>query len=99
MTDMDWKAAMNSEIFRDYARNEIHQQIQIKAQQQEEAKQIKEDKLDLLEAFQEFERQVRSSPKKLAIFQTLQNKFAIDPEYAATVKKSFVEAVMMLDLS
>lgn len=100
MVDMDWKAAMNSEVFREYARNEITE-MQIKAQekQQQVIEENDQEGLNVLEQFKEFERQVRSSPKKLAIFRALQNKFATDSEYTSQVKVSFVNAVMMLDLS
>lgn len=99
MVDMDWKAAMDSEVFREYARNEITRMRAEAQQKQEEAQQAEEDELNIMDKFKEFERQVRSSPKKLAVFKALQDKFATDADYAAKVKKSFVDAVMMLDLS
>ncbi len=99
MVDMDWKAAMDSEVFREYARNEIVKQMKLTAQQEQQKADEEEDKLNILDKFKEFERQVRSSPKKMAIFKALQDKFATDADYTVTVKKSFVDAVMMLDLS
>jgi len=99
MADMDWKAAMDSEIFREYAKNEIAKMANEAQQKREEEKNVEEDKLDILEKFKEFEHEVRSSPKKLAIFKVLQDKFAADADYTSKVKKSFVDAVMMLDLS
>ena len=69
------------------------------SQQEQQKVEDEEDKSDILDKFKEFERQVRSSPKKMAIFKALQDKFATDADYASTVKKSFVDAVMMLDLS
>lgn len=101
MVDMDWKAAMDSEVFREYAKNEIYK-MQVKAQETQHQQSIDEgeqEKLRTLEQFKEFEQQVRSSPKKLAVFRALQNKFATDSEYTSRVKASFVNAVMMLDLS
>jgi hypothetical protein len=96
MVDMDWKAAMNSEVFREYFQNEV---ARINREAQEKQQVTEEDELNVLEQFKEFERQIRSSPKKLAVFRALQNKLATDLEYAAKVKTSFVDAVMMLDLS
>ncbi len=99
MVDMDWKAAMNSEVFREYFQSEV---ARINRQAQEnriEAEHADENQLNILEQFKEFERQIRSSPKKLAVFKALQNKLATDFEYASKVKKSFVDAVMMLDLT
>lgn len=99
MTDMNWKAAMDSEVFREYAKSEITR-MKVEAEAEQAAKQNdEEDELNVLEQFKEFENQVKSSPKKTAVFKALQGKFATDAEYAAKVKKSFVDAVMMLDLS
>ncbi len=95
---MDWRAAMDSEIFREYARTET---LKIKAEEQaklEKAEKSVEEDAAVLEQFAEFERQVRTSPKQLEAFRTLQKKFATDPEYTAKVKASFVEAVMSLNL-
>lgn len=99
MTDMDWKAAMSSEIFREYAKNEVTNMQTLAQQSQAAQKNIEEDEFNALKEFEEFERSVRSSPKKMAVFRALQNKFAVDAEYTAKVKTSFVNAVMMLDLS
>lgn len=96
MTDMDWKAAMSSEVFREYFQNEV---VRINREAQNKQQVTEEDELNVLEQFKEFERQIRSSPKKLTIFRALQNKLATDLEYAAKVKTSFVDAVMMLDLA
>jgi flagellar motor switch protein FliG len=96
MVDMDWKAAMSSEVFREYFQNEV---ARINREAQNKQQVTEEDELNVLEQFKEFERQIRSSPKKLAVFRALQNKLATDLEYAAKVKTSFVNAVMMLDLS
>jgi hypothetical protein len=96
MSYMNWKAAMNSEVFREYAQMEIQKMA---LEQQSGKNNVEEDELNVLEGFKEFEKQVRSSPKKLSIFRALQNKFATDLDYAAKTKASFVEAVMMLDLS
>lgn len=96
---MDWKAAMDSEVFREYARSEIAKQMKLAVQQEQQKIDDEDDKLNILDKFKEFERQVRSSPKKMAIFKALQDKFATDVDYTSRVKKSFVDAVMMLDLS
>lgn len=96
MIDMDWKAAMSSEVFREYFQNEV---ARINREAQNKQQVTEEDELNVLEQFKEFERQIRSSPKKLAVFRALQNKLATDLEYAAKVKTSFVDAVMMLDLA
>lgn len=103
MTDrMDWAAAMNSEVFRIYAENEL-QKIQSEQQTKKLAAKCAletedEDVINALESFEQFERQVKASPTKLRVFRALQEKFASDAEYTAGVKKSFVDAVMLLNL-
>lgn len=86
----DWAAAMDSEIFRNYASAELAK-MKVEASPDE-------DNSEVLEQFEQFELDVRSSPQKLAVFRALQNKFATDPDYTSTVKTSFVNAVMMLNL-
>lgn len=96
MDDMDWKAAMSSEVFREYFKNEaarMNAEITKSSSIDEE-----EEKSVLLEQFETLEREVRASPKKLATFRVLQKKFASDPDYAEKCKPEFVSAVMMLNL-
>lgn len=91
VSDMDWAAAMDSEVFRTYAAAQLKQ-----AQSQPASDEI--DNLEVLEGFEKFEAEVRASPAKLKAFRLLQEKFANDPEYTDKVKKSFVDAVMLLNL-
>lgn len=98
MVDMDWLAAMDSEIFREYAKNEL---VKMKAEAQQVADQAghsEEEEARVLEEFEEFEKAVRASPKKLATFRILKEKFTTDPDYTSKVKSDFVNAVMMLNL-
>lgn len=99
MSDMDWKAAMNSEIFREYAAIELQKQAA-----QKQAESLKVDHLDddttseLMEQFKQLEAEVSASPLKKKAFRALQLKFASDPVYTDKVDPLFVEAVMMMDL-
>lgn len=93
MNDQDWRAAMDSEIFREYVRNET-----VKLAEEDRKQKLAAEDEQVLEDFAQFQNEVRSSPHKLQAFRTLQKKFASDPDYAAKTKKSFVDAVMMLDL-
>lgn len=95
MDDMTWRAAMDSEIFRNYAENEL-QRIQIEQQ----VKNASEDEeiINTVESFEKLEREIKASPDKLKVFRALQEKFASDEKYTASVKKSFVDAVMLLNL-
>lgn len=87
MTNMDWKAAMDSEVFRIYAEQALNKVQPV------------DDPVQTLEAFKALEKEIRSTKHKKAIFMALQEKFASDPDYADKVQKSFVDAVMLLDLS
>ena len=89
MDNFLWK---HSEVFRNYASIELKKQDEQKLKQA----QIKED--EVLEDFVGLEESIRSDPKKLAIFQGLQEKFANDKEYTKKVDKKFVDGVMLLDL-
>ena len=90
--DMTWKAAISSEIFREYLKNEL-----MKSASSEEVS-PEEEKDALIQEFEKFQEAVKASPNKVKVFKALQHKFATDPEYTAKVKKSFVDAVMLLDL-
>jgi hypothetical protein len=94
----DWKAALSSEIFREYAKNELNSQAQKKIDDEQQIKQAEIDQLIDLENIAKFEKEVKASPKKLKIIKAWQERFAIDPEYAAKVDKTVVDIVMALDL-
>ncbi len=89
--DADWKAAMSSEIFREYAANEV-----LRVQAEKES--AEQSETETLEAFASFEREVRESPEKLQAFRTLREKFRVDADYRAKTHPLFVEAVMLLNL-
>lgn len=96
--DMTWKAAMSSEIFREYAANEA-----ARMKREAEAARLKEanrdqEELVLLEQFAALELEIKDSPKKLQAFKILKEKFASDQAYAAKAHPLFVKAVMMLKL-
>lgn len=86
----DWAAAMNSEIFREYLKNELHKEAQAPKPSTKE---------QLISELDDFERTVRSNPKMLHAFKVLQKKFASDQDYADQVDPAFVAGVLMLDLS
>jgi len=96
--DMDWKAAMSSEIFREFAAQELKKRASEKAKEKDlEAAEI-EDELDTLEQFASLEFKIKDSPKQLRAFRELQSKFQTDPEYTAKTDPLFVKAVLMLNL-
>lgn len=83
--NMDWQAAMSSEIFREFAKNEI--------------KKIAEDESDAFSQFEAFQEEIKSSPAKKEAFLKLQKEFIRNPEGQDPLfDPSFVEAVLLLDL-
>lgn len=98
MDDMDYKAAMNSEIFREYAKIE-KSRMQKEAYEKEKAKELEaENDFKMMEQFAAMELEIKDSPKKLLAFKALKEKFATDQEYTKKVNPLFVQAVMMLNL-
>jgi len=86
----DWSAAMSSEIFREYLKNEITKEAQ--APKEPTVEQIHQQLEDL-------EENIKNNPKMLNAFKILQKKFATDQNYADKVNPAFVAGVLMLNLS
>lgn len=86
----DWAAAMSSEIFREYLKNEL-----IKEAQAPKEPTVQE----IHEQLETFEKKIKNDPGMLKAFKVLQNKFATDQVYADTVNPAFVAGVLMLNLS
>lgn len=87
----DWKAAISSEVFREYLKNELTKEAQM-------ANVPSIDSDAIVEQFHNFQAQVNQDPKLLKAFQVLQKKFAQDEVYRNKTNPIFVEAVMMLEL-
>lgn len=92
MVNQDWDAAMSSEIFREYAKNEMVKEAYSKPEPVVNEQEVMSD-------FQEFERKVRETPQLRVAFKQLQNKFASDPSYRNRANPRFVEGVMLLNLN
>lgn len=91
MDPMTKAALKDSEIFTEYL--EIQRQNQAKKQA---AKIIEE--AQAIRDFEKLEKEIKASPEKIQVFRTLQARFMNDSEYTQRTKKSFVDAVLMLDL-
>jgi len=94
--DMDWKAAISSEIFREYLKTAIPN-IK-KASEPTEPKLSNEEEKEIYESFHKLQQEIRSSPSKLATFRAIKEKLIHDDEYRARTKVAFIDAVMLLDL-
>lgn len=86
----DWAAAMSSEVFRNYARNEL-----LKSASEVPLEISKEDALD---NFEGLEKRINASPDLRNQFKKLQRLFTSDPDYTAKVDPKFVEGILLLDL-
>lgn len=95
MSDMDWLAAMNSDVFKEYLSGELKKE----AANKKTAEQIEQEKLDVLNSFEEFQIKVNSSKKQKAVFKHLQSVFQTNEKYAATIDPKFVELVLLLNIN
>ncbi len=95
MDYMDWKAAMSSEIFREYVKIEME-----KERIKKEAKVEEIDKDAILKQFFEVEKMIISNPQIKTAFKTLRDQLMAHPEYIESKKidKKFAEAIMLFDL-
>ena len=91
MSDMNWKAAMSSEIFREYLKNELAKEASMPS-----IPKLNEDQV--LNELEEFQTKVKNDPYLKSAFLKLQQKFATDPVYRSKTNAKFVEGVMLLDL-
>jgi len=100
MSNEDTRAVFNSEIFREFAKNELVKEA--KAEEQEKrAKANEPGNEELIRQFYALEEKVNGSPKLLASFRAFKSKIMSDFAYlkkAEASNKLLVEAVMMMDL-
>lgn len=94
MDSTDWKAAISSEVFRNYATAELQKEAANEKTDEEEL----DIKLQAFEDLDKFQAKVNASPILKAAFKKMQDTFIKDPEYTSKVSPSFVEGVMMLQL-
>jgi uracil DNA glycosylase len=91
MDNMDWKAALSSEIFREYAKNEMKRIASEKEKQEKLSSKTADD-------FCQFEKKVNASPILRDKFKKLQNVFINNPEYTKTIDQNFVQGVLLLNI-
>lgn len=95
----DWNAAMSSEIFREYVKNELIKETQQKEQQKalkESKKNIDQDKV--IAEYHKLSEKIRRSPQLKMAFKALKDRFNSDHIYRAKSNPDFVNGVMMLFL-
>jgi hypothetical protein len=91
---MDWKAAMSSEIFREFVKNELQKE----ASEARDSVTIEANKEKVMDGFLEFQDRVQSNPKLKRAFSAWQKRFASDSEYRSKFNPDFVNGVMALFL-
>ncbi len=97
MDYMDWKSAMSSEIFKEFAKNELLKEFTEAKKAEANAPNSEE----IIKQFYELEEKINSNPKLLASFRAFKSKIMSDTGYlrkAEATNKGLVEAVMMMDL-
>jgi|LauGreDrversion4_2_1035121.scaffolds.fasta_scaffold44738_2 hypothetical protein len=99
--DQDLNALMSSEVFRNYLA--IEQEREAKAhlltdEQVKSASRKFEEQNKVLEAFANFELQVKGDEILKKAFLDMQHQISSNPELAKKLGNKFVNAIMMLDL-
>ncbi len=98
----DWAAAMDSEIFREYVRNEVPKLAQEKTLHKQAAIDNMEQKVDaelkVYEDFAEFEKKVQASPELKNKLRKIKAVLLENPETMKTADPNFVDGILMLDL-
>lgn len=94
---MDWTAAMSSEIFREYVKNELKKEAKEIAEQK--SQKVEElDKEAILNDFENLECKIRNNPKLKQAFKIYKEKLASDSEYRSKVHPDFINGIDMLFL-
>lgn len=96
---MDWAAAMDSEIFREYMRNEIPKMAQNQNEKLASDLEAKVDaELKVYDDLESFENLIKASPELLTQFRAVKAKILENPEIMKKADPNFVEGILMLDL-
>lgn len=98
----DWAAAMDSEIFREYLRNEtpklaVEKENEIKKQAAKVENQV-DAELEVYAELDSFEKKIKESPELLNKFREVKAKLMENPEIMKQADPAFVEGILMLDL-
>lgn len=100
MDDMTWKAAMDSEIFREFVKNEASKvRSELIAQKKIENKlaELKDDEPNYYDMLDQLESTIRANPALFEHFKQAR-KALQDPEIIKTADPDFIKGMMMLDL-
>lgn len=95
-SDEDWKAALSSEIFRNYLSGEMRKMANSMANPISDPQ---PDLVKLENAFKELEIKIKASTKLTQAFRRLQETFKTNADYTQKVDPAFVKGVLALDLT
>ncbi len=99
--DQDWKAAISSEVFRNYVMAELQKEAVEEANKETPEQKLERDTVEMdnaLTAMDKFESQIKRSPQLLARFKAAKEALLANPELLNKVDPNFVQGIMMLDL-
>ena len=99
--EMDWKAAMDSEVFRGYVTAQLQKEAQEEANRptREQVMNAQIDEMDTaLTEMDNFEEELRKSPEMLAKFKQAKAFLMNNPDAHDKVSPDFIKGIMMLDL-
>lgn len=99
--DQDWKAAISSEVFRNYVAIQLNEEAIKEAKKETEEQTLERQVNDMdhvLTAMDDFENKIKSSPQLLAKFKAAKMALLTHPELIDKVDSNFVKGIMMLNL-
>jgi hypothetical protein len=99
--DQDWKAAISSEVFRNYVMAQLQQEVVEEANRETEEQKLERETAEMdqaLTAMEQLEQRIKRSPQLMARFRIAKAALLNHPELADKVDPNFVKGIMMLDL-
>jgi len=95
---MDWKAAMSSEVFRNYVVNELKREELEKLSHAEVLDNEMSEMENILNAMDNFENEIHKHPALLQKFKEAKAFLMRNPDAHGNVDPNFVKGIMMLKL-
>lgn len=102
VSEQDWKAVCDSEIFREFVAQELqkeaHEESQKQARQLEDLEKQAEEEERMLDAFADLNKEIlKNEPLRKKLVQA-RNYINAHPEVLEKTDENFVNGLMMLDL-
>lgn len=97
--DQDWEAVNDSEIFREYVKNELKKEAAKKEDSIDQFEKALDEELLTYAELEQFQKQVDSKPKLREYFIKCKLALEKNPELRNKVDKKFIQGIFLLDLS